>query len=107
MAEDTQLRGGSVSRGLALLVAGAMFMEILDGTVIAPAAPHIGESFGVPAVSVNVAITAYVLAVAALLPNSGVPPARFGTRGLFSWSSTSQSPASTLCAAAPRLPWLV
>src|SRR5436305_634781 len=42
MAEDTQLRVGSVSRGLALLVAGAMFMEIMDGTVIAPAAPWRG-----------------------------------------------------------------
>src|SRR4051794_41790629 len=71
MAGDTQLRVGSVSRGLALLVAGAMFMEIMDGTVIAPAAPHIGDSFGVPAVSVNVAITAYVLAVALLIPSSG------------------------------------
>ena len=35
-----------VHRGLALLVAGAMFMEIMDGTVIAPAAPHIAASLG-------------------------------------------------------------
>ena len=28
-----------VSRGLALLVAGGLFMEIVDGTVIAPAVP--------------------------------------------------------------------
>ena len=31
-------------RGLALLIAGAFFMEILDGTVIAPAAPLIGRA---------------------------------------------------------------
>ncbi len=41
---------GSVSRGLALLVAGSFFMEILDGTVIAPAAPHIAADLGVGAV---------------------------------------------------------
>ena len=49
------------ARALALLVAGAYFMEILDATVIAPAAPHIAVDLGVTAVSVNVAITAYVL----------------------------------------------
>jgi hypothetical protein len=56
---------GRVRRGLALLVAGALFMEILDGTVVAPAAPHIAASFGVPPVAVNVVVTAYVLTLAA------------------------------------------
>ena len=74
---------GTVSRGLALLVAGAMFMEIMDGTVIAPAAPHIGETFGVPAVAVNVAITAYVLSVAVLIPISGWLADRYGARRIF------------------------
>ena len=46
-----------MSRALALLVAGAFFMEILDGTVIAPAAPHIAADFAIPAVQVNIAIT--------------------------------------------------
>jgi len=32
----------------------------LDGTVIAPAAPHIAAELRIPAVGVNVAITAYV-----------------------------------------------
>ena len=59
-----------MSRGLALLVAGGLFMEILDGTVIAPAAPHIADAFGIPAVAVNVAITAYVLTLAVLIPIS-------------------------------------
>lgn len=61
--------GGGLNRKLALLVAGALFMEVLDGTVIAPAAPHIADDLGVPAVAVNVAITAYLLTLAA--PASG------------------------------------
>ena len=69
---------GGVSRGLALLVAGAMFMEILDATVIAPAAPHIAADLGVAAVDINVAITAYVLTLAVLIPVSGWPADRFG-----------------------------
>jgi EmrB/QacA subfamily drug resistance transporter len=98
---------GEVSRGLALLVAGAMFMEILDGTVIAPAAPHIGASFGVPAVSVNVAITAYVLAVGVLIPISGWLADRYGARRVFTAAIAVFTLASAACAAAPSLPWLV
>src|SRR3954447_7906205 len=107
MAEDTRLRVGSVSRGLALLVAGAMFMEIMDGTVIAPAAPHIGESFGVPAVAVNVAITAYVLSVAVLIPISGWLADRYGARRIFTTAVAVFTVASIGCAAAPSLALLV
>src|SRR3954454_11669637 len=107
MANDTQLRAGSVSRGLALLVAGAMFMEIMDGTVIAPAAPHIGESFGVPAVEGNVAITAYVLSVAVLIRTSGGLADGSGARRIFTTAVAVFTVASIGCAAAPSLALLV
>ena len=58
-------------------------MEILDGTVIAPAAPHIADDLGVPAVAVNVAITAYMLTLAVLIPISGWLADRFGARRVF------------------------
>ena len=61
MADGTGLR-----RGLALLVAGAFFMEILDGTVIAPAAPLIAADLGIRPVDVNIAITGYLVTVAVL-----------------------------------------
>src|SRR5918911_2124030 len=98
---------GTVHRGLALLVAGAMFMEIMDGTVIAPAAPHIADSFGVPAVAVNVAITGYVLALAVLIPSSGWLADRFGARRIFTAAVAVFTLASAGCAAAPSLPVLV
>src|SRR4051812_3845681 len=84
-----------------------MFMEIMDGTVIAPAAPHIGESFGVPAVSVNVAITAYVLAVGVLIPISGWLADRYGARRVFTAAVAVFTLASIGCAAAPGLAGLV
>src|SRR3954468_22162529 len=109
-AGDVSSRGpdgvGRVHRGLALLVAGAMFMEILDGTVIAPAAPHIAASFGVPAVAVNVAITAYVLALAVLIPISGWLADRFGARRVFMAAVVVFTVASAGCAAAQSLPAL-
>src|SRR3954466_6865582 len=98
---------GTVSRGLALLVAGAMFMEIMDGTVIAPAAPHIGDSFGVSAVAVNAAIPAWVLAVAVLIPISGWLADRYGARRIFTAAIAVFTLASIACAAAPSLALLV
>jgi EmrB/QacA subfamily drug resistance transporter len=95
------------SRGLALLVAGAYFMEILDATVIAPAAPHIAADLGVPAVAVNVAITAYVLTLAVLIPISGWLTERFGARRVFMSAIAIFTLASAGCAAAESLPMLV
>ncbi|MFA9295732.1 MFS transporter, partial [Escherichia coli] len=46
-------------RGLspaALLVAGAFFMEFIDGTVIATALPDMAKSFAVQAVDLNIGI---------------------------------------------------
>jgi EmrB/QacA subfamily drug resistance transporter len=93
-------------RGLALLVAGAMFMEILDGTVIGPAAPRIAADFGVPAVAVNVAVTAYVLTLAVLIPVSGWLSDRFGARRVFVAAVVVFTLASAGCALAPSLPVL-
>jgi len=97
---------GTVSRGLALLVAGALFMEILDGTVIAPAAPHIAADFGVTAVAINVAITAYVLTLAVLIPISGWLADRFGPRPVFMTAVAIFTLASAGCAVAMNLPML-
>ena len=94
---------GGVSRGLALLVAGAMFMEILDATVIAPAAPHIAADLGVAAVDINVAITAYVLTLAVLIPVSGWLADRFGARRVFLSAVAIFTLASVGCAAAVDL----
>jgi EmrB/QacA subfamily drug resistance transporter len=96
-----------VARGLALLVAGAFFMEILDATVIAPAAPHIAADLGIAPVTVNVAITAYVLTLAVLIPISGWLTERFGARRVFVTAIAVFTLASAGCAAAVSLPMLV
>ncbi|MGK5681812.1 MFS transporter [Actinoplanes sp. URMC 104] len=95
------------ARGLALLVAGAFFMEILDATVIAPAAPHIAEDLGVRPVTVNVAITAYLLTLAVLIPVSGWLTERYGARRVFAVAIVVFTLASAGCAAAVNLPMLV
>lgn len=94
-------------RPLALLVAGTFFMEILDATIIAPAAPHIAADLGVAPVTVNVAITAYVLTLAVLIPISGWLTERFGARRIFTTAIVIFTLASIGCAAAQDLTALV
>jgi hypothetical protein len=50
------------ARPVALLVAAGLFMNLLDGTVIATALPAMGHAFGTSAVNMNVGITVYLLA---------------------------------------------
>lgn len=97
----------SFPRGMALLVAGALFMEILDATIIVPAIPAIAASFAVSAVEVNVAISAYLLTVAVLIPASGWMADRFGIRRVFIAAIAVFTLASVGCALSSSLPMLV
>jgi EmrB/QacA subfamily drug resistance transporter len=92
---------------MALLVAGAFFMEILDATIIAPAIPRIAESFDVAAVSINIAISAYLVTVAVLIPATGWMADRFGVRRVFITAIAVFTVASIGCAASVSLPMLV
>ncbi len=92
---------------MALLVAGAMFMEILDATIITPAIPLIADSLGVGAVDVNVAISAYLVTVAVLIPATGWMADRFGVRRVFLAAIVVFTLASAGCALSTSLPMLV
>jgi EmrB/QacA subfamily drug resistance transporter len=90
-------------RGLALLVAGAFFMENLDGTIVATAAPRMAESFGVHSVDLNVVMTAYLLALAMFIPVSGWIADRIGARTVFASAIVVFTVASGLCAISSSL----
>jgi EmrB/QacA subfamily drug resistance transporter len=92
---------------MALLVAGAFFMEILDATIIGPAIPSIARSFRVDPVDVNVAISAYLVTVAVLIPASGWVADRLGPRRVFLTAIALFTVASIGCAASISLPMLV
>lgn len=91
---DREKRGLSPA---ALLVAGAFFMEFLDGTVIATALPDMGKSFGVDAVDLNIGISAYLITLAVLIPASGWIADRFGARKVFTVALAIFTLASVLC----------
>ncbi|GAA5195637.1 MFS transporter [Rugosimonospora acidiphila] len=97
---------GEVPRSLALLVAGAFFMEMLDGTIIATAAPSIARSFGVASADIGVAMTAYLLTLAIFIPLSGWLADRLGARRVFATAIVVFTISSALCAASVNLPML-
>jgi EmrB/QacA subfamily drug resistance transporter len=82
---------------LALIVACAMFMEQLDGTVVATALPAMALSLGTTAVRLNLAITAYMLSLAVFIPVSGWLADRFGTRPVFGTAIAVFTLGSALC----------
>ncbi len=99
-------RSATLNRPLALLAAAALSMENLDGTIIQTAAPAMAHDFGVRAVDLNVAMTAYLLTVAVCVPVSGWLADRFGERRVFATALAVFTVASALCALAPSLPLL-
>lgn len=82
---------------IALLVAGAFFMENLDGTVISTAAPQMARSFGVNPVDLNVGMTAFMLALAVFIPISGWLADQFGSRTIFASAIGIFTISSILC----------
>ena len=79
------------------LIAGAFFMENLDGTIIATALPQMSRSFHVSAVSLNIGMTAYLLTLAVFIPISGWVADRIGSRTVFATAIGIFTLASLLC----------
>lgn len=92
---------------LPLIVAGALFMEQLDGTVVVTALPQIGRSFGAAPESLGLAVTAYMVTLAAVVPASGWIAERFGTRNVFAGAVALFVFASVLCGLSTSFPGFV
>jgi MFS family permease len=90
-------------RNVALLVAGCLFMDMLDGTIVVTAAPQIGRSLHAPPASVGLVVTAYLVTNAVLIPLSGWLTKRYGNRVTFLTAITVFTAASAGCAAATSL----
>ena len=84
-------------RFTAVIVASALFMEQLDGTVLATALPTMARTFGVDPLQMNVALTAYLLSLAVFIPASGKVADRFGTRTVFRGAIALFTLGSILC----------
>ncbi len=89
------------------LVGCALFMQMLDATVVATALPAMAVAMNTTPVRMNVAITSYLLAVAMFVPLSGWAADRFGPRRIFITAILLFTLSSAACALAGTLPQLV
>ncbi|HEY4293998.1 MFS transporter [Luteibacter sp.] len=94
-------------RTIALIIASAMFMEQLDGTILATALPAMSESFGVSPLNMSVALTSYLLSLAVFIPASGAIADRYGSRNVFRAAIALFTVGSVLCGISGSLPLLV
>ncbi|MFX9015962.1 MFS transporter, partial [Acinetobacter baumannii] len=81
----------------------ALFMENLDGTIIATALPQIAQSLGTSPIRLSLAITSYMLSLAVLIPVSGWFADRYGARRVFRAAILVFTCGSLLCAMSDSL----
>ncbi len=80
-----------------LIVGCAQFMHQFDGAVIATALPAMAESLHEDPLTLNVAITCYLLALAVFVPISGWMADRYGARQVFLAAIALFTASSVMC----------
>jgi EmrB/QacA subfamily drug resistance transporter len=90
-----------------LVVAFGFLMEQLDATIITTAIPDIAQSLNATPLSLNLAITSYVLSLAVFIPVSGWISDRYGTRNVICAAFALFTIGSATCGLATSLPMLV
>jgi len=92
---------------IAMTVALAAFMEVLDTSIANVALPHIAGSLGASTDEGTWVLTSYLVANAIVLPLGGWASNVMGRRNFFVMCITIFTIASFLCGAAPSLPLLL
>lgn len=94
-------------RMIPFIVGCALFMQMLDATVVATALPVMADALKTTPVKMNVTITSYLLALAVFVPISGWAADRFGARRIFIAAIVLFALSSVACAVSQSLPQLV
>ncbi len=92
---------------IAMTVALAAFMEVLDTSIANVALPHIGGSLGASTDEATWVLTSYLVSNAIVLPLGGWASSLMGRRNFFVLCITIFTISSFLCGAAPSLPILL
>jgi EmrB/QacA subfamily drug resistance transporter len=91
----------------ALIVATALFMENMDGTVISTSLPAIAGDLHQDPIVLKLALTSYLLTLAVFIPASGWIADRFGARTVFCCAIVVFTVGSILCGASNSLETLI
>jgi EmrB/QacA subfamily drug resistance transporter len=92
---------------VSVVFVAAMFMNIMDITIVNVALPTIGKQFHVRPDAVDTVAIAYLVSLAVFIPVSGWLGDRFGSRRILLTSIVLFTGASALCGAAQSLGQLV
>ncbi|MGD0641539.1 MAG: MFS transporter, partial [Roseiarcus sp.] len=66
-----------------LIIATALFMENMDGTVLSTSLPAIAQDFHLDPIVLKLALTSYMLTLAVFIPASGWVADKLGARTVF------------------------
>jgi EmrB/QacA subfamily drug resistance transporter len=91
----------------ALIIACALFMENMDGTVISTSLPAIALDLHQDPIVLKLALTSYLLTLAVFIPASGWIADRFGARTVFCSAIVVFTFGSILCGASSSLNQLI
>jgi EmrB/QacA subfamily drug resistance transporter len=92
---------------VSVVFVAAMFMNILDTTIVNTTIPTIGRDFDASISSTGAVASAYLVSIAVVIPASGWLGDRFGTRRIFLVALALFTAASALCALAGSLGQLI
>ena len=92
---------------LPLILATAIFMQMLDSTILNTSLPSIAKDLNESPLNMQNAIISYVLTLALFMPVSGFLADKFGTKKVFIISLILFSLGSLLCSLSPNLTVLV
>lgn len=107
MSAETQPNNASIKKTLPLILATAIFMQMLDSTILNTSLPSIAKDLNESPLDMQNAIISYVLTLAVFMPVSGFLADKFGTRKVFIFSLILFSLGSLLCSLSQSLTHLV
>ena len=101
------MRSWPYERQVLVVYIVAIFMTVIDGTMVNVALPTMANEFGVEPSQVEWIAVGYLLAVATVIPAAGWLGDRFGTKRVFLASLAAFTLVSLLCGLAQTLDQLV
>lgn len=92
---------------VSIVFVAAMFMSIMDSTIVNVALPSLSRDFHAIGTSIDAVVVGYLVSLAIIIPASGWLGDRFGTKRVFLSALALFTLASALCGLAPNHPTLI
>ncbi len=92
---------------VSIVFVAAMFMSIMDSTIVNVALPALSRQFNSVGTSIDAVVVGYLVSLAIIIPASGWLGDQLGTKRVFLSALALFTLASALCGLAPNLPMLI